>query len=125
MILLILLYYFLLIYTASLLIYIIIQIARKKKLPWVLILIEMICIIIFFYLQNLVDEHKLIFTGKYEDDGSKDWGVGLANIQLITVNLIILISIFSVTQIVFWYFFSRHLKHLNAPDKVKNLLKTN
>ena len=97
---------------------------KKKKLPRILLLTQTIFIALFFYLQNLVDNHKQIFTGNYED-GTEHWGVGMANVYVSFANQGILLLIFIVLQIGFWYFFNKQFKQLNAPELVKQLFEKN
>ncbi len=75
----------------------------------------------FFYLQNLVDNHQLILRGKYED-ASMYWGKGLANVYVTFENSMILILLFSVTQIVFWILYRRKYKQAADRRQIETLL---
>ncbi len=114
--------YFIYVYAAIFILCIIAQIVRKKILPWPLLFVQTICFVIFFCIQDLVETHKIVFTGKYED-GSKDWGSGLANVYTTFINHGILVLIFILSQAIFLYFFIRKLTKLNKPDLTKDFLK--
>ncbi len=124
MIALMLLYYSFYIYLVVFIIYIVVQFFKKKKLPWVLLSAQVLTIAIFFYLQNLVDNHKLIFTGNYKDS-TEHWADGMANVYVSFANLGILLLIFIVLQIGFWYFFNKQLKQLNTQELVNHFFEKN
>ncbi len=96
-------------YSIVFLIIIIGQFARQKSTAWVLVIVNSICIALFIYLQGLVDNHQLVFRGMYED-ASMHWGKGLANVYLTLENNLILILLFSLTQVVFWIMYRRNFK---------------
>ncbi len=110
-------------YTVFMVIFVLVQLVRKKKIPWRILLMQLVCLILFYYLKYLVGQHKIIFIGNYVD-GTKDWGSGFANVMIYTYNLVILASIFLVTQIIFWIFYIRKSRALNVPEQdIKNILK--
>jgi hypothetical protein len=121
MILIYLVFIFLQIYTAIVFLIVLIQLLRKKKLPWGLILIEAICLIVFFYFKYLLDEHKLIFTGYYNSE-PEHWESGLANLYVYLSNLLILIGIFSITQIVFWILYLKGVRRLHSKIDLNSLI---
>ena len=106
------LYGFLELYTGFLGLYMIIQLIRKKKLPWKFLLLESACLILFFYLRHLVDQHELVVFGDYEER-PQDYGEGIANAAVYTYNLAFVIGLFLFTQLVFWAFFIEKFKNLN------------
>ena len=103
---------FLELYTAVILLYVIIQLLRKKKLPWRILILELLCILSFFYLKFLLDRHKLIVFGSF-NEAPEDWGAGLANVMTYTYNLAFIIGLFLITQLIFWIFFKRKFQFLN------------
>lgn len=98
-------------YTGVIVLYVIIHLLRKKKLPWKILLIESGCILLFFYLRYLVDQHELIVFGDYTDP--QDYGEGIANMSLYTYNLAFVTGLFLISQLVFWAFFTEKFKNLN------------
>ena len=106
------LYGFLELYTGLMGLYVIIQLIRRKKLPWKILLVESGCLIVFFYLRHLVDQHELIVFGDYKED-PQDYGEGIANVLVYTYNLAFVIGLFLITQLVFWAFFTEKFKDLN------------
>ena len=111
-ILLYILYIFLELYTGVIVLYMIIQLLRKKKLPWKILLIQAGCLIFFFYLRYLVNQHELIVFGNYKDD-PQDYGEGIANAFTYTYNLAFITGLFLITQLFFWAFFTEIFKNLN------------
>jgi hypothetical protein len=109
-------------YAGGFLLFFLIEILRKKRVPWVLTGSNVICISFFIYLQNLIDEHRLVFIGKYED-GSMHWGKGLANVYTAMNNSLILIFIFSVTQIFFWLLYKKEIRQLRKEEMINDLLQ--
>ena len=115
-------------YSAVIVIFVIILLLRKKKLPWGILIRELGCLILFFYFKFLLDEHRLILIGDYVD-GTKGWGSGLANVEIYTYNLAIVIGLFLITQIVFWIFFVKKFRRINNPvlnnkSDLENLLSS-
>lgn len=98
MILLAILFFFYYIYAIVFIIVIIIRFIKKNKIAWSWVIGNLVLIGLFIFLQKLIDDHKLIFTGKYIE--SHDWGAGLANLATAINNEVILILFFCVTQIV-------------------------
>ena len=113
--------FFLEIYTAFVIIFLLVQLIRKKKQPWRILLVELMCITLFFYLKFLLGEHKLIFIGNYSSD-QEHWESGLANVGAYTFNLAILIGIFLVLQIVFWIIYARKVRLINSKLDMSSFL---
>jgi len=113
--------FFLEIYTAFVIIFLLVQLIRKKKQPWRILLVELMCITLFFYLKFLVEEHTLIFIGNYSSD-QDHWESGLANVGTHTFNLAILIGIFLVPQIVFWVIYSKKVRLMNPQLDLSSFL---
>lgn len=109
---------FLEIYTGFLIIILLVHLIRRKRLPWSVLMAEVLCIGSFFYLKYLLDDHKLIFTGSYNND-KVHWESGLANLSVYMLNLLILLGIFIITQIIFWILYSKRFRRLNPKmDKI-------
>jgi len=98
MILLAILFFFYYIYAILFIIIIIIRFINKKKIAWRWVIGNLVLIGLFIFLQKLIDDHKLIFTGKYIE--SHDWGAGLANLATVINNEVILMMFFCVAQVV-------------------------
>ena len=80
-------------------------------MPWKILLIESGCLLLFFYLRYLVDQHELIVFGNYQDS-PEDYGQGIANMFVYFYNLAFVLGLFLITQLVFWAFFSEKFKNL-------------
>ena len=106
------LYNFLELYTGFIVLYVIIQLIRSKKLPWKILLVESGCLVLFFYLRYLVDQHELIVFGDYQDD-PQDYGEGIANASVYFYNFAFVLGLFLITQLVFWAFFTEKFKNLH------------
>lgn len=52
------------VYTAFFILYLIYKFIRKKNIPWTIVIINVFIIILFWYLEYLIDERKLSFLGK-------------------------------------------------------------
>lgn len=113
------LYIFFELYTGIIVLYVIVQLLRKKKLPWILLLIESGCLIVFFYLRYLVNQHELIVIGGYQED-PKDYGQGIANVSVYYYNLAFIIGLFLITQLFFWAFFTEKYESLNKRTPEEN-----
>ena len=98
MILLAFLFFFYYVYAIIFLIVIAVRFISRKKIAWEWVIGNLFLIGIFIFLQQLIDDHRLIFTGEYIE--SNDWGAGLANLSTAIKNEIILILFFCTTQIV-------------------------
>lgn len=107
------------VYSIGLLIYLIILLVKKKQLPWLILISELFCLLLFFYLRYLIGEHRLIFVGHYVD-GTEDWGAGLANVSTVFINIGILVLILLVTQILFWFYFNKIYKKINPSELDKD-----
>ena len=93
----------------------------KNKIHRGLTVAQVISIAAFFYLQHLVQDQKLIFTGTYQD-GREHWGAGMANVYTSLFNHAILVAIFIVLQFLILFLFSKKNKQLNASDLTKDFL---
>lgn len=102
---------FLQVYCISVIVLLIILLGRKKRLPWLLMICELVCIGLFFLLKFLIMNNKIAFIGSYSE--GDNWGAGLANVMFFTYNLLILIGMFILTQILVGIGFSKELKKLN------------
>lgn len=98
MILLTFLFFFYYIYVIIFLIVITVHFINRKKIAWMWVIGNLFLIGIFIFFQQLIDDHKLIFTGRYIE--SNDWGAGLANLSTAIKNEVILILFFCATQVV-------------------------
>lgn len=98
MILLAFLFFFFYIYTIIFLIVIAVRFISNKKIAWKWVIGNLVLIGLFIFLQKLIDDHRLIFTGEYIE--SNDWGAGLANLSTAIKNEVILILFFCATQVV-------------------------
>lgn len=98
MILLAFLFFFYYIYAIIFLIVNAVRFINRKKIAWKWVIGNLFLIGLFIFLQQLINDHKLIFTGKYIE--SNDWGAGLANLSTAIENEVILILFFCATQVV-------------------------
>jgi len=89
-------------------------------MPWLILAIESVGLLLFFYLKFLVDEQKLILFGNYHND-PQDWGTGLANVGVYLYNLVFIIALFLATQIFFWAFFIRKFRLINKSISEKEI----
>lgn len=101
MALLIIIFFFFYIYTLIFLIIIAVHAIGRRRIYWPLVIGNLCCIGLFIFLQKLVEDHKLRFTGTY-DDHPDDWGAGLSNVSVAVANEVILILVFTAIQIFFW-----------------------
>ena len=115
---------FLEIYTAFLIVYFLVKTIRRNKLPYPVLLVELVCLVLAFYFKHLVNNHELLFTGQYENN-PEDWGAGLSNASTYLFNTWILISIFAVSQIVFWVVYLHEYRKLNERKATSLKLLTN
>lgn len=92
-------------YTIFLTTYFIIYYFRKKRLPWALLLANLLCLVLFFFLEWLVSNHKLALLGGYSE--ADDWGAGMANVYTWIINESLLLVAFLVTQCIFWIVWRR------------------
>ena len=111
-------------YTGIIVLYVIVKLLRKKKLPWKLLLIESGCLILFFYLRHLVNQHEIIVIGDFIED-PKDYGEGIANMSVYFYNLAFIIGLFLITQLFFWAFFTEKYKSLNKQTLEENISTDN
>ena len=102
------------IYTAFLIIFLIVKAFKRKKLPWVIIAANGLCIALLLWLKYMVENHEVIFTGSYKE--SEDWGEGLANLGITLMNVGIILLILLITQLIFAVYFTRRFRKLNACD---------
>ena len=121
MVLLVPLLFFFYFYAAGYIVYLITRLVLKKKIHRGLTAAQVISITAFFYLQYLVQDQKLIFTGTYQD-GREHWGAGMANVYTSLFNHAILVAIFIVLQFLILFLFSKKNKQLNASDLAKDFL---
>lgn len=99
-------------YVAVLMIYVLVLLIRRKKLPVNVLLINVLCLGLLWWLKYEVEEHNIVFTGSYENSPG-DWGEGLANMMVSLLNLGIVYVIGLVTQLIFINIFSREFRKLN------------
>lgn len=102
-------FFFPYIYTLVFSIVIIINLAKRKKILWSCVAGNLVCVGGFFYLQDLIENHKIVFLGKYID-GTKNWGSGMANAYTTLLNEILLILIFCVVQGFFWIMYKKRIR---------------
>lgn len=101
-------FFFLPVYTLVFIIIIVANLIHKRKILWVWVAGNLACIGVFFYLQNLVENHTIIFSGEYTD-GARGWGSGMANAYITLRNEIILVLIFCVVQVFFWIIYKKRV----------------
>lgn len=98
MVLLAFLFFFYYIYAIIFLVVTAVRFINKRKIAWKWVIGNFFLIGLFIFLQQLIDEHMLIFTGEYIE--SNDWGAGLANLSTAIKNEVILVLFFCATQVV-------------------------
>ncbi len=101
------------IYVALLFIFLIVKALKRKKLPWVVIIANGLCITFLLWLKYKVENHEVIFTGSYNNK-SDDWGEGLANLGITLMNLGIVLLILLITQLIFAFYFNLESRKLNS-----------
>ncbi len=102
------------VYGIAVIILFITELVGKKKLPWVLVITELICIGLFFLLEYLIVSYKIVFIGGYSE--RDNWGAGLNNVMSVIYNLWILIGGFILTQLFIGATFSKEFKKLTNKD---------
>ena len=76
---------------------------------------ETICIALFLYFKFRIRQGQLVFIGGYEDV-LQDESYGFGNMMSFLINQGILVLLFLVTQIIFWYIYSRSRFRANVSE---------
>lgn len=115
--------FFIELFTICFILYIAFKLFRKKKIPRVIVIVNLFVIVLFWYLEYLVDEKEISFLGRenstHNDFNQKqdqiNMGAGLGWLY----NRFILSGIFLLTQIIFFIFFRIKYNQINRDKKIK------